>query len=338
MKKSTALALLLLFGYCAPNSYATTFKVASLSPSGSAWMNAMKGGAKEIKQRSEGRVKFKFYPGGVMGDDKAVLKKIRIRQLHGGALMAGSLSKFYADSQIYNSPLVFKNFNEVDYVRAKMDQKIIDGFEKGGFVSFGLAEAGFAYAMSKTPLTNSADLKQRKVWAPSDDKASLEIIRTYGITPIPLAIPDVLAGLQTGIIDTVAVSPIGALALQWHTQIKHITDIPLMYTYALFVLEKKAFYRLSDNDQALVREVMTKTFTKIDKQNRQDNIAALKALQNQDITITAPSEAEQAAWNTKAKLAAKNLIESGEVSSEIMEEFLLHLDAFHSQQASTLSE
>ena len=295
----------------------------------------MKAGAKEIKQRTEGRVKFKFYPGGVMGDDKAVLKKIRIRQLHGGALMSGSLAKFYNDSQVYNSPLVFKNFNEVDYVRSKMDQKIIDGFEKGGFVSFGLAEAGFAYAMSKTKLTDSADLTQRKVWAPSNDKASLEIIRTYGIAPIPLAIPDVLAGLQTGIIDTVAASPIGALALQWHTQIKHITDIPLMYVYALFVLEKKAFFRLSENDQNIVREVMTSTFAQIDKQNRKDNIAALKALQNQNIAINTPSEAEQTVWNQKAKAARTHLIETGEVSREAMDEFMLHLETFHSQQAAS---
>jgi TRAP-type C4-dicarboxylate transport system substrate-binding protein len=216
-----------------------------------------------------------------------------------------------------------------------MDQKIIDGFEKGGFVSFGLAEAGFAYAMSKSELTDSADLAQRKVWAPSDDKASLEIIQTYGISPIPLGFPDVLAGLQTGIIDTVAASPIGALALQWHTQISHITDIPLMYVYASFVLEKKAFYRLSENDQQIVREVMSLTFTEIDKQNRKDNVAAFKALQNQDITIHTPSPAELLAWNEKAALARTRLIEKGEISKEAMDELLQHLENFRSQQAAS---
>ncbi|MBL4606772.1 MAG: TRAP transporter substrate-binding protein DctP [Pseudomonadales bacterium] len=335
MKKTTFLALLIASCSWASISTASTFKVATLSPNGSAWMNAMKAGAKEINQRTENRVKFKFYPGGVMGDDKAVLKKIRIRQLHGGALMGGSISRFYGDSQVYNSPLVFQNFNEVDYVRSKMDQKIIDGLEEGGFVSFGLAEAGFAYAMSKAKLTDSADLTQRKVWAPSNDKASLEIIRTYGISPIPLGIPDVLAGLQTGIIDTVAASPIGTLALQWHTQINHIADIPLMYIYALFVLEKKAFYRLSENDQKIVREVMTKTFIQIDKQNRKDNIAALKALQNQDITINTPSKAERLVWNKKAELARARLIEKGEISKEIMSEFLQHLQTFRTQQAAS---
>lgn len=335
MKKTATLALLVTLYSWASISTATTFKVATLSPNGSAWMKAMKAGAKEINQRTENRVKFKFYPGGVMGDDKAVLKKVRIRQLHGGALMSGSLAKFYSDSQVYNSPLVFRDFNEVDYVRSKMDQKIINGFEEGGFVSFGLAGAGFAYAMSKSQLTDSADLAQRKVWAPSDDKASLEIIQTYGISPIPLNIPDVLAGLQTGIVDTVAASPIGALALQWHTQISHITDIPLMYIYATFVLEKKAFYRLSENDQKIVREVMSKTFTEIDKQNRRDNVAAFKALQNQDITIHTPSAAEQLIWNKKAELARSRLIEKGEISKEVMDEFLQHLDTFRSQQAAS---
>ncbi|MCU7941035.1 MAG: TRAP transporter substrate-binding protein DctP [gamma proteobacterium symbiont of Bathyaustriella thionipta] len=72
---------------------AKTFKIATLSPDGSDWMQKMRSGAKEIKQKTNGRVKFKFYPGGVMGDDQAVLRKIRIGQLHGGALGGGSLIK-----------------------------------------------------------------------------------------------------------------------------------------------------------------------------------------------------------------------------------------------------
>lgn len=332
MKRIFSSAVLLFLCAWASPVLATTFKIATLSPNGSTWMIAMKKGAKEISQRTDNRVKFKFYPGGIMGDDNAVLKKIRIRQLHGGALMGGSLAKFYKDSQIYNTPLVFRNYKEVDYVRSKMDQKILDGFEQGGFIGFGLAEAGFAYTMSKAALTNPEDLSKRKVWTPSDDKATLEIVRAYDITPIPLNLPDVLAGLQTGIIDTVATSPIAALALQWHTQVNHVTDIPIMYIYGLFVLEKKAFNRLPENDQQIVREVMTRTFKEIDQQNRKDNIAAFNALKNQNIAVNKPSETELALWKEKAKLARTRLVESSEVSQKMMTEFLQHLENFRSQQ------
>ena len=109
MKKSALYASFFILSIFSTLSFAATFKIATLTPDGSSWMKEMRAGAKEIKQLTDQRVKFKFYPGGVMGDDKAVLKKIRIRQLHGGALMGGSFAKFYRDSQIYNVPLQFRN-------------------------------------------------------------------------------------------------------------------------------------------------------------------------------------------------------------------------------------
>ena len=89
---------------------AMRLKIATLSPEGSVWMQKMREGAEELARKTDSRVKIKYYPGGVMGDDKAVLRKIRIGQLHGGAVISGSLSKFYPDNQIYSLPLKFKSF------------------------------------------------------------------------------------------------------------------------------------------------------------------------------------------------------------------------------------
>ena len=102
-------------------------KIATLAPEGQTWMNMMHAAADEVARKTDGRVKFKFYPGGGMGDTKAVLRKIRIGQLQGGLVTSGSLSKFYPDNQIYNLPITFNSFDEVDFVRGHMDQLIIDG-------------------------------------------------------------------------------------------------------------------------------------------------------------------------------------------------------------------
>ncbi|MBW2100225.1 MAG: TRAP transporter substrate-binding protein DctP, partial [Deltaproteobacteria bacterium] len=78
-------------------AHAVVFKIATLSPDGSFWMQKMREGAEEVAQKTNNRVRFKFYPGGVMGDDKVVLRKIRIGQLHGGAVVSGSLSDYFPD-------------------------------------------------------------------------------------------------------------------------------------------------------------------------------------------------------------------------------------------------
>ena len=111
---------------------AKTFKIATVSPDGLSWMKKLRTGVKEIAARTDDRVKFKIYPGGVQGDDFTVLRKMRIGQLHGGVVAASTLTRFYPDLQVYNLPLVFRNGEEVDYVRERMDKQIQDGLEAAG--------------------------------------------------------------------------------------------------------------------------------------------------------------------------------------------------------------
>jgi TRAP-type C4-dicarboxylate transport system substrate-binding protein len=296
--------------------HAATLKIATLSPDGSLWMTKMRAGAADIKTRTEGRVEFKFYTGGTMGTDKAVLSKIRIGQLQGGAVTGGSLSDAARDLQVYSLPLKFRSFDEVDSVRSKMDPLLSKQLEDGGYVNFGFAEGGFAYAMSKNaPVTSVATLRKQRVWIPDNDHQSELAMKVFQVTPVPLSLADVLPSLQTGIIDTVASSPIAAVALQWHTQVKYFTDLPLSYFVGTLAIDKKAFARLAPADQAVVREVMTRVFREIDVQNRKDNVSAYSALLKQGIKPVKPTAAEVADWEKNGELATAQMIKDGIVSA-----------------------
>jgi len=128
-----------------------------------------------------------------MGNEHAVLRKIRIGQLHGGAVTGGSLANVYGDIRVYSLALMFKSLQEVDYVRRRMDSLMISGLEKGGFVTFGLAEGGFAYFMSRMPVRTSDDLRERKVWMPDKDSTAMKTMKAFGVKSIPLPIADVRA-------------------------------------------------------------------------------------------------------------------------------------------------
>jgi TRAP-type C4-dicarboxylate transport system substrate-binding protein len=298
---------------------AIQIKIATISPEGSIWMEKMHEGAEELARRTDNRIEIKFYPGGVMGDDKAVLRKIRIGQLQGGAFVSGSLSQFYPDNQIYSLPLFFRSFKEIDYVRGYLDQKIIDGFEKGGFVIFGIAEGGFAYVMSTVPIHSVEDMRQQKVWIPDNDSMILEAIKAFDITPIPLSIADVRAGLQTGLINTVTTPPIGALALQWHTQIKYLMDEPFLYIYGVLAVDRKAFKKISPGDQQTFREVMGEVFKVLDRRNREDNIKAVEALHKQGIEFIKPSPEALKKWRKDASEVPNRLVKAGKLSEEMLD-------------------
>lgn len=324
-----------LFFLLSSQANALVLKIATLHPDGSNWMILMRQGAKEVAKKTENRVRFKFYPGGVMGDDKAVLRKIRIGQLHGGILTSGSLSKFYPDILVYNLPMVLKSFSEVDYVRKRMDSIMIDGLDKNGFVIFGLAEGGFAYLMSTTPVKSTDDVRKNKVWIPENDELGLATFKIMGSTPIPLPIAEVRTALQTGLINTLTASAIGAIALQWYTQVNYITNTPLMYLCGLLAIDKKAFKKISLADQQVVRNIMSRIYRQFDRENRKDNIKALEALRKQGIKFVMPDDKTLVEWKELALEVTGNVIDSGQISQEIVNTLQHNLADYRSKHRKT---
>ncbi|MEQ8859900.1 MAG: TRAP transporter substrate-binding protein DctP [Pseudomonadales bacterium] len=310
---------------------ATTLKIATLSPEGSAWMELLRAGARDVTARTEGRIDFKFYPGGVMGDDKAVLRKIRLGQLHGAVLTAGGLVQTYEDIQLYGLPLVFESYDEVDHVRGRLDPVLIAGLREQGFETFGFAEVGFAYAMSKNPVTSVADVQAQKVWTPDGDPGSARALQSFGISPIPLSIADVLSGLQTGLINGVTVPPVAAIALQWHNQIEYLMDLPLLYVYGLLAVANRPFQRIADADQAVMREVFAGVVTEVTARARKDHVSAMDALFGQGVKQTTPSAAEVVEWREYARRANEALVVDGLVSRDLLERMEALLEEYRSR-------
>jgi TRAP-type C4-dicarboxylate transport system substrate-binding protein len=327
------ITLLLLTALPLANA-ATTFKIASLAPDGTSWMKEMRAGADEISKRTAGRVEFRFYPGGIMGNDKSVLRKMRVGQLHGGALTGGGLAMIYPEAQVYTIPFIFRDYAEVDYARKLMDPVLLGGLKEKGYISFGISEGGFAYLMSNSTVGGIDDLKGLKVWVPEGDDISRAAFEASGISPVSLPLTDVLTGLQTGLIDTVASSPMGAIALQWHTRVKHLTYSPLMYLYGSMVVSAEQFNKLNAGDQQIVSEVMGGVFERLNQLNRNDNQSALEALQQQGIGFITPTEVETQRWRASLDSAMQKLLQQGLFDPAILEQLKGHLQHYRSQKVS----
>src|SRR5690606_10010259 len=122
----TMLALLCV----SPGVAQTTLRLATVAPDGSFWMREMRAGAEEIRTRTDGRVRIQYFPGGVMGNEQAVLRRIRIGQLQGGAFTGGALAPVYRDASLYTLPFLFRSHDEVDFIRARFDAELERGLEQ----------------------------------------------------------------------------------------------------------------------------------------------------------------------------------------------------------------
>ena len=298
---------------------AAPLKIATLAPEGSGWMREMRAGAAAVKERTAGRVELKFYPAGVMGNDAAVIRKIKLGQLQGGAFSGAEASLVHKDAPIYSVPFLFRSQEEVDYVRGKVDAMLRKGFEQHGMVAAGFSGGGFAYLMSTHPVQSKEDLRKSKVWVPQSDHLAEVAYAAAGVSPIPLPLTDVYPGLETGLIDTVGNTPSGAIFFQWHTKVKHMVDFPLTYVVGVLMIDMRALGKLADADRAATLEEIDKAFVRIDANARRENEEARVTLAKQGIRFFKPSEAEAAFWRETGDATLAKLAQEKEFTPELLE-------------------
>jgi TRAP-type C4-dicarboxylate transport system substrate-binding protein len=332
MKKLGIVILALLLGGFAN---AAVLKIATVAPEGSGWMKQMRAGASEIKERTEGRVQIKYYGGGVMGNDTKVLGKMRIGALHGGAFTPSAMQQIYPEISLISLPLTFDSEEEAAYVRTRLDQTMKAGLEEAGYVSFGFAAAGFAIIMSNEPVRGLNDMKGKRVWVPEGDTISYASMEALSLSPVTLPLTDVLTGLQTGLLDVVAMSPIGALVLQWHTKVKFLTDMPLVYTIGFMVVDKRAYNKISAADRAIVDEVMTRMYSQFNVDNLVDNKEAYEALLNSGIERVTVDSAEMASIRKLLNDSNRSLAQQGEYSLALYDEMMQYVEEYRNGNATT---
>ncbi|MCH9685277.1 MAG: TRAP transporter substrate-binding protein DctP [Deltaproteobacteria bacterium] len=299
-----------------------TIKIATLAPDGSSWHKAFKRVAREIKEKSDGRIVTKIYAGGVMGDEPAMVRKMRTGQLDGAAVTNVGLGEINKQLLMLQLPLLFRNYKELDRVRDAMSDKFENLLSASGFRLSGWGDVGFAYLFSNSPIKRPSDAKSTNMWVWDSDPVSQEVMKVAGVNAIPLAVPDVLSSLQTGVIDAYQNSPYGAIALQWYTKAAFITNLKLAVTIGGTVMNLTSWEKFSDADKELLQGVADSTYGKLLKRIRSDNKKAITALTDKGMKVVEPEAFPE--WKKLADTVRTNL--TGSLFDEaLVTEMLGHL-------------
>ena len=280
-------ALLLLTGnLSAAPEY--TIKFATLAPSGTTWMNLLEEWDRDLRARSNGRIGFKFYPGGVQGDEPDVLKKMRFNQLQGGAFTGYGIGRMYSPARVLELPFLFNNTDEIDFIRQQFTDEFKQGFKNNGYTLLGWMEVGFVHMFSREPICSLEDMKTRRVWLWQGDPLGQAFFKASGISPVPLSIMDVYTSLSTGLIDTVYSPPLGAIALQWFTKTQYISSVPLTNGMGGLIVTGKFYDRLPADLQTILTETGTAAGEKLIAASRIDNAESINTLKEHGLQFIEP--------------------------------------------------
>lgn len=264
---------------------AGTLKIGVLAPDGTTWAKYLKQMSKEVKKKTDGKVKFKVYLGGSQGDEREVLRKIRVGQLHAGMFSGKTLGDINGDLRVMEIPFTFHN----DRAKAwstleKLQGYFNKGFEAKGFKNLGYFELGLVYYVSKKPAQSLADLSGVKIWAWEGDPLVASLVDTMGLVSVPLPLPDVLSSLSTGIIEGAYSSAMPIIALQWNTKIKYLVEFPISFATGAFLIEKRAWDKaVPEKYRPIVEKICSEYFAKVNASTISENASALEAMKSMGI-------------------------------------------------------
>ncbi len=142
------------------------------------------------------------------------------------------------------------------------------------------------------------------------------------------------AGDDSGLIEIIGTSAVGAVVLQWHTKLRYISDLPVSYVYATLVIDKKAFGKLSAADQAVMREVMEQIYRDFDEMNLRDDEQATEALAKTGIETIHVDQSQVPQWRELVNRVNKEQADKGVVDPQLYQTVQQHLEDFRAQQRS----
>jgi TRAP-type transport system periplasmic protein len=294
-------------------------KLAVLVPEGTTWGNSLKKLAKEVETVTQNEVSFKVYYGGVSGDEPDVLRKIRIGQLHGGIFTGKTLGDIYGDVRAMEIPFTFYDKqNKASAALTKLTPQFNQGLKTKGFVNLGFYEVGQVYVVSTKKISNLNELKGIKIWSWEGDKLVEAMINSLQLVSVPLALPDVLSSLSTGIIDAAYAPPLAILALQWHSKVKYLVDFPTAFSIGALLVSDKTWGKIKPEHQNKIMELSKKFVAEANSKSIQENQQARDQLKKLGIQFTSfPAEDYKKAAGARGNVI--NQVKETYISSKVIQ-------------------
>ena len=337
MNRSTRFAALLWLALALPlvsHAAGSALRIASLVPKNSLYHQQLLELGEAWRAAQGGGAKFVVFTDGSQGGEAELARRMRIGQLQGALLSVVGLREIEPSiSALQSLPLLFKSWDEVDYVREKMRPAMEKKFLDKGFVVLGWGDAGWVRFFSKTAAFRPDDFKGMKFFAWGSEPEQQAIMKSLGYTPVPLETADILPAIQTGMISVVPSTPYFALASQIYETAPHMLEINWAPIVGALVVTRKSWDEMAPAAQTVLRAAGEKAGTAMRSQARKEVDEAVAAMKKRGLVVNRPNPEQLREWQELAdKLYPR--IRGTMVPAETFDEVFSHLKAYRAGKGS----
>ena len=321
---------LLLCGLMGASALASDkpLRIGTLAPKNSLYHRQLLEIGEAWRQAQGGNAKYVVFPDGSQGGEAELARRMRIGQLQGALLSIVGLSEIEPSINALQSiPLLFKTWEEVDYVREKMRASMEKKFLDKGFVVLAWGDAGWVRFFSKDALMRPDDFKKMKFFSFAGESEQQEIMKSLGFTPVPLETTDILPSIQTGMINVVPSTPYFALATQIYGKVPHMLEINWAPVVGALVVTQKAWDDMSPAGRQALRSAGEKAGVLIRNKARQEVEEAVEAMRKRGLVVNKPNPDQLREWQELAdKLYPR--VRGNLVPAETFDEVFQHVKAY----------
>lgn len=279
-----------------------------------------------------GNARYLVYPDGSQGGEAEMARRVRIGQLQGALLSVVGLREIEPSvAAMQNMPLMFRNWEEVDFVREKMRPAMEKKFLDKGFVVLAWGDAGWVRFFSREAAVRPDDYRKMKFFAWGSEPEQQEIMKSLGYTPIPLETADILPAIQTGMITVVPSTPYFALAGQIFSSAPHMLEINWAPIVGALVITRKAWDEMAPAVQDAVRTASDKAGVQIRAKARQEVDDAVDAMKKRGLAVHRPTPEQMREWNALAASLYPR-IRGAMVPADTFDEVVAHLKAYRASK------
>ena len=271
-------------------------KMATLAPEGSSWFRVLQEMGEEWRKASDGAVTLRIYPGGVAGDEDAMIRKMRIGQIQAAAITGIGLAYLEPSFYALHIPMMYESDEEFDFVRDRYAPVLERKMEEKGFVVLNWGDAGWVHFFSKDPVVTPAEAKALKLFQWSGDANLVQLYKETGFHPVPLSTNDLLPGLQTGMVNGYSSTPLVSLAFQWFGLAPNMADLRYAPLTGATVIEKRAWERIPPDLRPKLLEASRRAGLKLRAEIRRLNQEALEVMVKNGLKIQKVPPEVQAQW------------------------------------------
>ncbi len=291
----------LVFGHAAL-AEPVKLRLGTLIPKNSLYHRALLEMGEVWKKAQNDGSTFTAYTDGTQGGEIDTVKRMRIGQLNAGLITVVGLREIdTAVSALQSLPLMFRDWDELDYVREKMRPALEKKFLEKGFVVLLWGDAGWVRFFSHEPARRPEDYKRMKMFAWAGEPEQMQIMKSLGYQPVALETADILPALQTGLINAVPATPYYALAAQLNGPAPHMLDLNWAPIVGALVITAKAWNAMSPAGREALKVAAVTSGAQMRSRARAEVDEAVAAMQKRGLQVTKLTPDLESEWRRFAE-------------------------------------